>query len=131
MIYIDTSALLKLIKQSEPEGPALRDFLRGSRTPRLASSALIGVEARRGTLRFAPRSLPRIDLLLADVTQFELSAAVLEAAGRLPDPMLRTLDAIHLATALSVRSDLAVLLSYDQRLLAAAAAHGLPTAAPA
>ena len=60
-----------------------------------------------------------------------MTAAVVESASRLPDPMLRTLDAIHLATALLIRDDLDVLVSYDQRMLAAAAAHGLPTAAPA
>jgi predicted nucleic acid-binding protein len=49
----------------------------------------------------------------------------------MPDPRLRTLDAIHLATALLVREELSVLLSYDERLLDAAAAHGIPTAAPA
>jgi hypothetical protein len=72
----------------------------------------------------------RIDLLLSDVIQLDLSVAVLESASRLPDPLLRSLDATHLATALVVRGDLQALLSYDQRLLAAAAAHGLPTAAP-
>ena len=56
---------------------------------------------------------------------------VLESASRLPDPMLRTLDAIHVATALLIRDDLDVLVTYDQRMLAAAAAHGVPTAAPA
>jgi uncharacterized protein len=85
------------------------------------SSALVTVEARR---------LPRTDLLLSDVTQVEMSAAVPESASRLPDPMLRSLDAIHLATALSIRNDLDVMLSYDQRLPAAAASHGIPTAAP-
>jgi predicted nucleic acid-binding protein len=60
-----------------------------------------------------------------------MSSGVLESASRLPDPMLRTLDAIHVATALAIRDDLDVLLSYDQRLLAAATSHGLPTAAPA
>ena len=59
-----------------------------------------------------------------------MSGTVVEAASRLPDPMLRTLDAIHVATALLIREDLDVLVSYDQRMLAAASAHGLPTAAP-
>lgn len=56
---------------------------------------------------------------------------ILESASRLPDPLLRSLDAIHLATALTVRPEVDTLLSYDERLLAAASAHGLPTAAPA
>jgi predicted nucleic acid-binding protein len=131
LIYVDTSALIKLIKDDEPEGPALRAFVRTATDRRFVSSALVMVEARRGVLRFDPRRLPRTDLLLSGVTQVEMSAAVLESASRLPDPMLRSLDAIHLTTALSIRTDLDVVLSYDQRLLAAAASHGLPTAAPA
>ena len=131
MIYVDTSALLKLIKSDEPEGPALRAYIRAAPDQQFVSSALIAVEARRGILRLDPRKLPRTDLLLADVTQLQMSAAVLESASRLPDPMLRSLDAIHLATALAIRSDVDVLLSYDHRLLAAATSHGLPTAAPA
>jgi predicted nucleic acid-binding protein len=131
LIYIDTSALIKLVKDDEPEGPALRAYVRAATDRRFVSSALVTVEARRGVLRFDPRSLPRTDLLLSDVIKVEMSAAVLESASRLPDPMLRSLDAIHLATALSIRTDLDVVLSYDQRLLAAAASHGLPTAAPA
>jgi predicted nucleic acid-binding protein len=59
-----------------------------------------------------------------------MDGPVVEAASRLPDPMLRTLDAIHLATALMIREDLDVLLTYDDRMLTAAATHGLPTASP-
>jgi uncharacterized protein len=89
------------------------------------------VEARRATMRSNPARLPRIDILLTTVTQIEISAAIIESAGRLPGPMLRSLDAIHLATALLVREETSVLLSYDERLLDAAAAHGVPAAAPA
>jgi uncharacterized protein len=78
----------------------------------------------------APSS-PKVDLLLADVAQIDVSDAVIESAGRLPDPMLRSLEAIHLATALLVRDDIDVLLSYDDRLVTAAKAHDIPTASPA
>jgi uncharacterized protein len=64
------------------------------------------------------------------VIQIDTNTVVLESASRLPDPMLRTLDAIHVATALLIRDDLDVLVTYDQRMLAAAAAHGVPTASP-
>lgn len=60
----------------------------------------------------------------------EMSSAVVEAASRLPDPALRSLDAIHLATALLVREDVEALMTYDDRLAAAAAAHGLAVTAP-
>ena len=132
MIYVDTSALLKLIRDDEPEGPALRTFLRSSTNPpRLVSSTLLRVEARRGTLRVSPRSLPRVDLLLSDVHTIPMSDVVIERAGRLPDPLLRTLDAIHLATALLIREDVETVLTYDTRLATAAREHGLAVAAPA
>ncbi|OZM83988.1 type II toxin-antitoxin system VapC family toxin [Pseudonocardia sp. MH-G8] len=130
MIYIDTSALLMLVKTDEAEGPALRDYMTGSGDSRLVSSALLAVEARRGILRGRPDGLPEVGLLLADVAQIEISDAVIESASRLPDPLLRSLDAIHLATALLIRDELDVLLSYDERLVAAAKAHDIPTASP-
>jgi uncharacterized protein len=131
LIYIDTSALLKLVKTDEAEGPAVRDYMTGSGDSRLVSSALLAVEARRGILRVRRDGLPKVDLLLADVAQIEISDAVVESASRLPDPLLRSLDAIHLATALLIRDELDVLLSYDERLVAAAKAHHIPTASPA
>jgi predicted nucleic acid-binding protein len=131
LIYVDTSALLKLIKTDEAEGPALRAYLAAADEPRLVSSALLAVEARRGVLRGRPDGLPAIDLLLAEVAQVDISDAVVESASRLPDPLLRSLDAIHLATALLIRDDVETVLTYDARLREAADAHGLPTAAPA
>ena len=95
------------------------------------SSALLTVEARAGHLRACPRKLPRVDLLLADVLLVSLSDGVVESAGRLPGPFLRTLDAIHLATALLIREDVDALLTYDDRLASAARAHGIDVAAPA
>jgi len=130
LIYVDTSALLKLVKDDEPEGPSLRTYLAEATNPRLVSSALLAVEARRGLLRVRPDGLPKVDLLLADVAQISISDAIIESASRLPDPLLRSLDAIHLATALLIRDDVEIVLAYDHRLRAAAEAHGLPTAAP-
>jgi predicted nucleic acid-binding protein len=69
--------------------------------------------------------------VLGRIDTVEMSAAVLEDASRLPDPLLRSLDAIHLATARLLRKDLDVLLTYDHQLAEAARAHGIPTGAPA
>jgi uncharacterized protein len=127
LIYLDTSALLKLIfpeKGSEAVVAAVDGDVE------MVSSELLLVEARRGTARRAPARLPRLDVLLGRVELIQMSSALLESASRLPDPLLRSLDAIHVATALSIRTEVDVLLSYDERLIAAAAAHGLPTAAP-
>jgi uncharacterized protein len=130
LIYLDTSAFLKTVL-SEPQSGALGEYLAAFGSARFVSSALLAVEARRSILRTVPADLSRVDLELLDVIQIDTTGVVLETASRLPDPMLRTLDAIHVATALLIREDLEVLVSYDQRMLAAAAAHGLPTAAPA
>jgi uncharacterized protein len=128
LIYVDTSAALKLV-WSEGESAAVTALL-DSRTD-LISSALLAVEARRSAIRNDLRVLPRVDLMLSQFKLLALSDAIVESASRLPDPLLRSLDAIHLATALLVREDIDALLSYDDRLLALAAAHGLPTASPA
>ncbi|OLT04462.1 hypothetical protein BJF90_22870 [Pseudonocardia sp. CNS-004] len=131
MIYLDTSAFLTLVRDEERESAAMHAYLRSTgERPALVSSTLLAIETRRGTLRTNPSRLPRVDMLLSTVTQTEISAAIVESASRLPDPLLRSLDAIHLATALLVREELDVLLTYDTRLRAAAEAHGLPTAAP-
>jgi len=131
LIYVDISALLKLVENDEAEGPALRAYLEAIAEPRLVSSSLLAVEAPRGMLRVRPDGLPKVDLLLADVAKIGISDAVVENASRLPGPLLRSLDAIHLATALLIRDDVETVLTYDVRLREAAEAHGLPTAAPA
>jgi predicted nucleic acid-binding protein len=128
LIYVDTSALIKLVKP-EVHSDTLAAYL--DVRDDLVSSSLLAVELRRGALRSAPRTLPRADLLLTRVEMIEMDATVVEAAGRLPDPMLRTLDAIHLATALLIRDEIDVLLTYDERLAEAARRHRVPTAAPA
>lgn len=129
MIYLDTSAFVKLV-WSEHESLALQEFLaRRPETP-LVSSALLVVEARRAVLRADPSQLPRLDLLLTRVGQVGVTRAVIEAASRLPDPAVRSLDAIHLATALQLRQDLDALLTYDGRLASAAERQELPVATP-
>ena len=131
MIYIDTSALLKLIHDEEAEAAALHEYLATAGNIALVSSGLITVEARRGVMRANPNRLPRVDVMLTDVVTIPMSDTVLERASRLPDPLLRSLDAIHLATALLIRDDVTTLLTYDERLARAAHAHGIEVAAPA
>lgn len=129
MIYLDTSAFLKTVL-TEVQSPALRSYLETVDDPRFISSTLLTVEARRSVLRNDATRLPRTDVALDQVEQVEMSDVVLEKASRLPDPLLRTLDAIHVATAVLIREDVDVLITYDKRMLAVAAAHGLPVAAP-
>jgi uncharacterized protein len=129
VIYLDTSAFVKLIR-GEEETSALQAFLRQRPGAPLVSSALLVVETRRAILRQAPGQLARADLLLTRIDQVDVTRAVLEAASRLPDPALWSLDAIHLATALQLDQDLEALVTYDSRLAAAAERQKLPVATP-
>ena len=129
MIYLDTSAFVKLIR-GERETSALQAFLRERPGAPLVSSALLVVETRRAILRQAPDQLARADLLLTRIDQVDITRAVLEAASRLPDPELRSLDAIHLATAVQLDQDLEALVTYDSRLAAGAGRQKLPVATP-
>jgi uncharacterized protein len=129
VIYLDTSAFVKLIR-GEEETSALQAFLRQRPGAPLVSSVLLVVETRRAILRQAPGQLARADLLLTRIDQVDVTRAVLEAASRLPDPALRSLDAIHLATALQLDQDLEALVTYESRLAAAAERQKLPVATP-
>jgi uncharacterized protein len=127
--YLDTSAAVKLL-MNEPESPALREWLR--ERPVRASAALLRVELVRVVRRAGlPRLLPEVRRLLAGVHLVRLDDALLDQAAGLDPTELRSLDSIHLAAAASLGDDLAAVVSYDDRLLAAAASLGLPTATPA
>jgi predicted nucleic acid-binding protein len=115
---------------SERESLALQDFLARRPEKPLVSSALLVVEARRAVLRADPSQLQRLDLLLTRVGQVGVTRAVIEAASRLPDPAVDSLDAVHLATALQLRQDLDALVTYDGRLASAAGQLELPVAVP-
>lgn len=128
MIYVDTSAFVKLIWQ-EDESNALQSYLADEQAA-LVSSVLLVVETRRAVQREAPTRMPRADLLLASVGQVGIGLAVVESASRLPEPMLRSLDAIHLATAMVLGDELEAVISYDTRLTDAAVSHGLAVVAP-
>lgn len=96
------------------------------------SSALLGVEAIRACARYGdPRYPEEARVWLHDVSLLPVDDTILEEATRLEPVGLRSLDAIHLATALSIREELSVIYSYDLRLSEAAAGHGLDVAAPA
>ena len=129
MIYVDTSALLKLVR-TEAESEALEAFVADRPDEPLVSSVLVAIETRRAMLRQTTAMLPRADLLLTRVGQVGLSHAIVESAGRLPHPALRSLDAIHLATALVLGNEVSVLVTYDKRLATAAREHRLQVAAP-
>ena len=129
LIYLDASALVKLVV-AEPESGALLAFLR-SRPDRL-SSALSLTEVPRALrrARFSGVVRRRAQRLLARLALVDVDRRILSAAAALEPPALRTLDAIHLATALVVREDLAGLVTYDRRLAVAAERLDLDVLAP-
>jgi len=128
MIYIDTSAVLKLV-HPERQSDALRAWL-ADNPDDLVSSALVRTEARRALLRNDPEALPNLPAVLSVIAQIPVSESVLDGAAMFPGPLLRTLDAIHLASAEAV-AGVAFFLAYDQRLMAAAAERGLSVTSPA
>ena len=129
-VYLDSSALVKLVVL-EPESAALRGFLR-THALRI-SSALAEVEVPRALLRAgygAPEGR-RATQILARVALVDVDSRILRSAAALMPRDLRSLDAIHLATALSLGQDLAGIVTYDQRLSNAAADADLAVWAPA
>lgn len=125
--YLDSSAVVKLAIE-EPESAALRRHLRRRRP--LMSSALARAEVVRAVLLEGPAAVARAGEVLARVELVRVNDRVLGAAGMLRPPELRTLDAIHLATAQALGTDLGLFVAYDLRLLQAAEGLGLRTAMP-
>ncbi len=129
LLYLDSSALVKLVV-AEPETPALLEFL--ARWPHRVSSALARVEVARAVKRAGarPAARRRATRVLARVALVRIDDPVIAAAARVTPPELRTLDAIHLATARSL-DDLAGIVTYDARLGRAASSARLKVWSPA
>lgn len=94
------------------------------------SSALLGVEAIRACGRYEGEYAAEARTFLEGVSLLPLDDAVLSEAASIDPSELRSLDALHLATALSVRDEIGVFVTYDERLGEAAASHGLAVAKP-
>jgi len=124
--YLDTSAFIKLVR-SEPESPALRQELAGRE---LLSSALLTVEGRRAARRYGDLAARRANAALAAITLIPLDEPILDAAAALDPAELRSLDALHLATAVSLGKQLERLYCYDLRLTDAAQALGIQVSRP-
>ncbi len=126
-VYLDSSAIVKLVV-AEPESRELRRLLR-ARATRI-SSALAVVEVLRA-VRFQGRpALERARKLLVRMRLLRIDAALLEAAAVLDPRVLRSLDAIHLASALALGPDLEAVVTYDNRMGDAARTLGLTVLSP-
>lgn len=129
MIYLDSSALLKLLIE-ENESTAVASWLSEHSAIPVVSSELAKLEVIRAVRRLEPTSVPAARVLVSQLDLIPLTGAVIDQATDVGEPPLRSLDAIHLASALAIGDDMTSLVVYDHRLAAAAAAAGLPIAHP-
>lgn len=130
MIYLDTAALIKLIRR-EAATDALMSWLDERSDQSLVASALVEVEVPRALQRSEPDLLGSVPAVLRRLALYDMDDLVRSTAGAYRDPYLRSLDAIHLATASAVfGARLSAFVTYDKRLLASAESFGLPTACP-
>jgi predicted nucleic acid-binding protein len=129
MIYLDTSAALKLVIP-EAETPALEMWIAERAGVPRVSSRLLRIEMLRSVARNAPERVSRANVILSSIAALSIDdiAPTAEVIG---DRTLRSLDAIHLATAHELRTELTAFVCYDKRLSDSARMLGLPVEAPA
>ena len=127
MIYVDSSALVKLVVE-EAESESLRDLL-ATDADQLAS-AIIEVEVVRAMRRVAPELTEKADEVVAQITVIEVSDTIRARAALLEPATLRSLDALHLATAVEIGDALDAVVTYDARMAAASASLGMVVLAP-
>jgi predicted nucleic acid-binding protein len=129
-LYLDSSALVKLVRQ-ETESTTLRRFLRRHRGDLRVTSALARVEVVRAVMGGGPSAVAHAKRQLGRVDQINLDRELLdEAAALAPPSVLRSLDAIHLASARAIGADLRAVVTYDLRMHAAAVALGMVVTTP-
>ena len=121
---------MKLV-QKEAESEALRRYLRRHRSDERIASALSRVEVVRAVQAGGAPAVAKARRQLARLHQVSLDAALLDAAASLArGTLVRSLDAVHLASAQLVASDLRAVVTYDQRMAASATGMGYAVAAP-
>lgn len=127
MIYLDTSAVAKLALP-EMESEVLARWVNQHSETALVTSALTQIELSRAAMRagLAPGDLDA----LSQFAFLPIDSRVVAIASQLAPPTLRSLDAIHLASATVLREDLTQFVTYDHRQAHAATELGLPVIAP-
>ncbi|MSQ27473.1 MAG: PIN domain-containing protein [Dehalococcoidia bacterium] len=126
-VYVDSSGLVKLVIP-EGESAPLRHYLAGR--PWRVSCQLASVEVVRAVMPHGAGAIERAQALLRRLVLIRLTDTLLDAASRLGPVSLRSLDAIHLAAAETLGQDLAVLVTYDDRMAAAAGRRGITVEMP-
>jgi predicted nucleic acid-binding protein len=128
-LYMDTSALVKLVV-AEPESQALQHFLGERDEDSLFSAALARTELIRAVAPNGPEAIAKARNLLQGLDIVVLTRHLLDDAGTLLPLQLRSLDAIHLVAAQRAGDTLQAVVTYDFRMLSAAADLGITTASP-
>jgi uncharacterized protein len=129
MIYLDCAAVVKLA-HAEPESPALRRWLDERAETGWISSVLTEIESFRALARYAPDAVSRLSAVLDQIDLIDLDPRIRILARTVKPVTVRSLDAIHLGTALHTRTALTSFVTYDKRLLDAARTAGLPVDSP-
>jgi uncharacterized protein len=130
MIYLDSAAIVKLV-HAEAESAALRAWLDEQADTGWISSVVAEIESFRALAWYAPQAAARLPAVLDQIDLIGLDPAVRVLAQAVQPVTVRSLDAIHLGTALHTRDTLTSFVTYDRRLLDVAVAAGLPAEAPA
>lgn len=130
MIYLDSAAIVKLV-HAEPGSRALRGWLADRSDVGWVSSVLAEVESFRALARHAPEATTRLPPVLDLIDLIDLDPGIRALAQTIAPASVRSLDAIHLATALRMRDQLTSFVTYDKRLAGAAGGAGLTIDAPA
>jgi uncharacterized protein len=130
MIYLDSAAVVKLA-HAETESAALRRWLDERAETGWISSVLTEIESFRALARYAPAAVSRLPAVLDQIDLIDLDPRIRILAQAARPATVRSLDAIHLGTALHSQPRLTSLVTYDNRLLDAAQAAGLPVDSPA
>jgi predicted nucleic acid-binding protein len=129
-LYLDSSALVKLV-QVESESAALRRYLRRHGDDDRVTSMLARVEVVRAVAAGGPRARAHARRMLNRLFLIELSGDFLDDAAELsPGTVLRSLDAVHLASAHQIGADLRAVVTYDQRMAGAANSLGFVVETP-
>ncbi|WP_432955064.1 type II toxin-antitoxin system VapC family toxin [Micromonospora haikouensis] len=133
MIYLDSAAVVKLVRQ-EACSADLVSWLNAHDDAPLVSSALVEVEVPRALRRSTPQALIGVPAAVGRLFRLEIDSTIRATAAAFNEPTLRSLDAIHLATAQLLTNEsgtaLIAFVTYDRRLLERAKEAGLPVASP-
>ena len=128
MIYLDSAAVVKLVQRVRNGGVAGGGLQRADIGGN--SSVLMEVESFRALARYTPQVVTRLPAVLDQIELIDLTPRIRALAQTIEPMTVRSLDAIHLATALHQRSALTTFVTYDKRLLGAARTADLPVSAP-